>query len=80
MEDFKGINLPIIDIPNLIKNFKPVLDQKLVQLYQSYIRISIWAYIYIRLDLGFSVSILNQFSSNLIPEYFDALKKIYRYL
>ena len=64
MENYKKVNLLMISIPNFSQNPKPVADQKLVQSYQSHIGKQMWAYIYTRPDLGFSVLTLSHFSSN----------------
>ena len=39
-----------------------------------------WAYIYTKPDLGFSISFLSQFSSDLTVEYFSIVKQVYKYL
>lgn len=80
MENCKEVNSPMIDIPNLFQNLKPVADQKLVQSYQSHIRIQMWAYICTRPDFSFSVSTLSRFFFNPTWKHFCILKKVYWYL
>ena len=74
MQDCKRVNVPMIGSPNFPHDIKSPINKELVQLYQSYIGIQIWAYIYIRPDLGFSISFLNQFCSNPTAEHLSAVK------
>ena len=39
-----------------------------------------WAYIYTRPDLGFLISFLSRFCSNLTAEHLNVVKRVYKYL
>lgn len=80
MQDCKGVNASMISSPILLKNLNSATDKELVKQYWSYIGTQIWAYIYTRPELGFSVLTLSRFSSNPTAKHFSTVKRVYKYL
>ena len=80
MRDCKRVNAPMIGSPNFPQNTKPLINQELVQLYQSHIKTLMWAYIYTRQDLGFLISLFSRFCSNPTAKHLSTVKRVYKYL
>ena len=80
ISDSKLVYYPIVPSVDFRKNIKNPADKKFIRLYQSHVVTHILAYMCTRLNLGFAVSTLSRFLSNLTPKHIAAMQRVYQYL
>lgn len=73
MLNFKLVHSPFVFGIDFSNNTNESLNEDFICFYQSHVSTHMWAYVCICPDLGFAVSTLIKFLSNLILKYMIAI-------